>query len=60
MPKRFRMIRKPVEQDDSSDRAIFYHDVDPTLAAEALTKGPTSHIRCQPNARRRARGASLC
>jgi pimeloyl-ACP methyl ester carboxylesterase len=29
----------PVEQDDSSDLAIFYHDVDPTLAAEALTKG---------------------
>jgi hypothetical protein len=27
------------KQDDSSDLAIFYHDVDPTLAAEALAKG---------------------
>jgi pimeloyl-ACP methyl ester carboxylesterase len=29
----------PAEQGDSSDLAIFYHDVDPTLAAEALAKG---------------------
>ena len=29
----------PPEQNDSSDLAIFYHDVDPTLAAEALAKG---------------------
>jgi pimeloyl-ACP methyl ester carboxylesterase len=27
-----------VAQDDSSDLAIFYHDVEPTLAAEALAK----------------------
>jgi Alpha/beta hydrolase family len=27
------------EQDDHSELAIFYHDVDPTLAAEALAKG---------------------
>jgi pimeloyl-ACP methyl ester carboxylesterase len=31
----------PGEQDDSSDLAIFYHDVDPMLAAEALAKGRT-------------------
>lgn len=29
----------PPEQDDPSDLAIFYHDVDPTLAAEALARG---------------------
>ncbi|HEV8579122.1 MAG TPA: alpha/beta hydrolase [Thermoanaerobaculia bacterium] len=29
----------PVEQNDRSDLAIFYHDVDPALAAEALAKG---------------------
>jgi hypothetical protein len=29
----------PAEQDDSSDLAIFYHDVDPALAAEALARG---------------------
>ena len=29
----------PAEQSDSSDLAVFYHDVDPTLAAEALAKG---------------------
>jgi alpha/beta hydrolase family protein len=29
----------PAEQDDPSDLAIFYHDVDPTLAAEALATG---------------------
>jgi hypothetical protein len=28
-----------VQHDDSSDLAIFYHDVDPALAAEALAKG---------------------
>jgi pimeloyl-ACP methyl ester carboxylesterase len=27
------------DQDDSSELAIFYHDVDPTLAAEALARG---------------------
>ena len=29
----------PAKQNDSSDLAIFYHDVDPALAAEALAKG---------------------
>jgi pimeloyl-ACP methyl ester carboxylesterase len=29
----------PAEQDDPSDLAIFYHDVDPALAAEALARG---------------------
>ncbi len=29
----------PAKQDDSSDLAIFYHDVDPALAAEALARG---------------------
>jgi pimeloyl-ACP methyl ester carboxylesterase len=33
----------PAEQDDPSDLAIFYHDVDPTLAAEALAKGTTAY-----------------
>jgi len=31
----------PEKQNDSSDLAIFYHDVDPTLAAEALARGRT-------------------
>jgi pimeloyl-ACP methyl ester carboxylesterase len=29
----------PPKQEDSSERAIFYHDVDPALATEALAKG---------------------
>lgn len=29
----------PAAQDDPSDLAVFYHDVDPALAAEALSKG---------------------
>ena len=33
------LVLAPAEQDDPSDLAIFYHDVDPTLAAEALAKG---------------------
>jgi pimeloyl-ACP methyl ester carboxylesterase len=30
---------QPMDQEDSSDVAIFYQDVDPTLAAEALARG---------------------
>jgi pimeloyl-ACP methyl ester carboxylesterase len=29
----------PGEQNDSGDLAIFYHDVEPTLAAEAIARG---------------------